>query len=298
MWVRFWGTRGSIPTPGPHTLRYGGNTTCVEVRTEAGELFILDMGSGARELGTHLMASSPLQQRGHILISHMHWDHIQGFPFFAPLYAPDGFWNIYAPRPPEGSVGDAFATQMSPPFFPVTLDRLAASVEFHDLIEGEFRIGGATVSTRSLNHPGPTLAYRIEADGVALVYACDHEPYGMEVSTSWQDLDARDCAHGDFLAGADLVIHDAQYNAGEFALKRGWGHSIGEYVVELCRLGGVKHVVLTHHDPMRTDLIIDESLEQLRRTFAGRIGLPKVSAAMEGAVINLGVAPGDATNDH
>ncbi len=298
MWVRFWGTRGSIPTPGPHTLRYGGNTTCVEVRTQAGELFILDMGSGARELGASLIASSPSQQRGHILVSHLHWDHIQGLPFFAPLYAPDGFWNIYAPRPPQGTVGEAFATQMSAPFFPVTLDQLTGRVQFHDLKEGKFRIGDVTVSTRSLNHPGPTLGYRIEADGVALVYACDHEPYGKDVSASCRELDPQDCAHGDFLAGADLVIHDAQYNIGEFILKRGWGHSVGEYVVELCRLGGVKHVVLTHHDPMRTDLIIDESLEQLRRTFADRIGMPMVTAAAEGAVIDLGVADGDGCSAH
>ncbi|MGB5133892.1 MAG: MBL fold metallo-hydrolase [Prochlorococcaceae cyanobacterium] len=268
------------------------------MRTEGGELFILDMGSGARELGASLMASSPAQLRGNILVSHLHWDHIQGLPFFAPLYAPDGLWNIYAPKPVEGTVGDAFATQMSPPFFPITLDHLTARVQFHDLVEDQFQIGDATITTRSLNHPGPTLGYRIEADGVALVYACDHEPYGMKGSTSYQDLDPRDCAHGDFLAGADLVIHDAQYNADEFALKRGWGHSIGEYVVELCQLGGVKHVVLTHHDPMRTDLIIDESLEQLRRTFADRINFPMVTAAAEGAVITLGVACGDGRNDH
>ncbi|MCP9928612.1 MBL fold metallo-hydrolase [Cyanobium sp. CH-040] len=262
------------------------------MRTEAGELFILDIGSGACGLGASLMASSPPSQQGHILVSHLHWDHIQGLPFFAPLYAPDGLWNIYAPKPLEGTAREAFAIQMSPPFFPITLDQLTARLHFHDLQEGTFQIGGATVTTRSLNHPGPTLGYRIEADGVALVYACDHEPCGNEVSTSCQILDPRDYAHAKFLADADLVIHDAQYNAGEFSLKRGWGHSVGEYVVELCRLGRVKHVVLTHHDPMRTDLIIDESLEQLRRGFADRIGLPRVSAAAEGAVINLGVAHG------
>ncbi|MFQ6537749.1 MULTISPECIES: MBL fold metallo-hydrolase [Aphanothece] len=288
MWVRFWGTRGSIPTTGSQTLRYGGNTTCVELRTDAGELFILDFGSGARQLGLHLMEAGSPTQQGHILITHLHWDHIQGMPFFTPLYARGGVWNIYGPAPTEGTLRDALAVQMSAPFFPVTLEQLGAEIHFHDLDEGVFKIGGVSVSTKWLNHPGPTLGYRLEADGVAVVYICDHEPYGLATPSAVEEIDPRDQRHMAFMEGADLVIHDAQYIARDYAEKRGWGHSLGDYVVELCCRAGVRQVALTHHDPTRTDPMIEASLRDLRLAFMDRKSVPDVIAAAEGERLRVG----------
>lgn len=288
MLVRFWGTRGSIPTPGPQTLRYGGNTTCVEVRTDGGTLLILDCGSGARELGNTLMATKSRAPRGHILLSHLHWDHIQGMPFFAPLYASDGEWDVYGPRPGALSLQEALALQMSPPFFPISLDSLNSTIRFHDLGEGVQVIGDAKVSTQFLNHPGATLGYRIEADNAVVIYICDHEPHRFGMPSSSQDFDEEDCRHIAFLEGADLVIHDAQYIAKEFDHKRGWGHSVGEYVVEVCRQAGVGKVALTHHDPSRTDAQIDDSLEDLRKAFSGHDVLPDLFAAAEGQQLEVG----------
>lgn len=288
MLVRFWGTRGSIPSPGPLTLRYGGNTTCVEVRTAGGTLLILDCGSGARELGNTLMATKSTAPRGHILISHLHWDHIQGMPFFAPLYAADGEWDVYGPKPGALSLQEALTRQMSPPFFPISLDTLTATIRFHELGEGVHLIGDAKVSTQFLNHPGATLGYRIEADGAVVVYICDHEPHGTGDLASSQDFSQEDRRHIAFLEGADLVIHDAQYIAKEFDQKRGWGHSVGEYVVEVCRQAGVRKVALTHHDPTRTDTEIDAAIENLRKAFAGHSSLPDFFGAAESEQLDVG----------
>jgi phosphoribosyl 1,2-cyclic phosphodiesterase len=261
----------------------------VELRTDAGELFILDFGSGARQLGLHLMEAESQARQGHILITHLHWDHIQGMPFFTPLYARESVWNIYGPLPPQGTLRDALAVQMSAPFFPVTLEQLGAEIHFHDLDESVFKIGEVTVSTKWLNHPGPTLGYRLEADGVAVVYICDHEPYGMATPSAGEEIDSRDQRHMAFMEGADLVIHDAQYIARDYAEKRGWGHSLGEYVVELCCRAGVRQVALTHHDPTRTDEMIEASLRDLRLAFTDREGVPDVIAAAEGCRLTIGM---------
>src|SRR5499433_819982 len=223
MHVRFFGTRGSIATPGPQTLRYGGNTSCVEVTTKSGTLIVLDMGTGAAVLGRELVArGEPL--RGHILISHTHWDHIQGIPFFAPLFVPGSQWDIYGPKDLGQSLREALAGQMQYAYFPVTLDQCGAKIRYHDLVEGTFDVDDIKVSTHYLNHPALALGYRLEADGVALVYACDHEPYGRQLARGVGEIRGNDRRHATFLAGADLVIHDAQYTASEYASKSGWGH--------------------------------------------------------------------------
>ncbi|MEA5401104.1 MBL fold metallo-hydrolase [Synechococcus sp. BA-124 BA4] len=260
----------------------------MEVRTTGGTLLILDCGSGVRELGNSLMATKSSARRGHILISHLHWDHIQGMPFFAPLYAADGEWDVYAPRPGALSLQDALTLQMSPPFFPISLDALRGTIRFHELREDVHMIGDAKVSTQFLNHPGATLGYRIEADGAVVVYICDHEPHGTGDFASSQDFSREDRRHIAFLQDADLVIHDAQYIAKEFDQKRGWGHSVGEYVVEVCRQAGVRKVALTHHDPTRTDAKIDASIQNLRTAFAGSTFLPDFFAAAEGAQLDVG----------
>jgi len=163
--IRFWGTRGSLPKPGRTTLRYGGNTSCVEVRTAAGTLIVLDCGTGAHELGQALLETERHPLRGHLLISHTHWDHIQGFPFFAPLFTRDTEWDIYAPGGLGKRLEEILAGQMEYTYFPVTLEQLDATVRYHDLVEGAFEIEDVHVAARFLNHPALTLGYRLEVGG-------------------------------------------------------------------------------------------------------------------------------------
>ena len=170
MQVRFWGTRGSLAKPGPTTARYGGNTSCVEIRTEAGTLIVIDCGTGAHGLGQQLAAKGGGGHRGHILISHTHWDHIQGIPFFAPLFVAGNEWDVYGPKGLSSSIRDTLAGQMEHTYFPVALDRFAATIAYHDLVEGVFEIGEVRITARYLNHPALTLGYRLQADGASVVY--------------------------------------------------------------------------------------------------------------------------------
>src|SRR5579863_2412671 len=286
MRVRFYGTRGSIATPGPATLKYGGNTSCVAVRSDGGTLVILDVGTGAAVLGHELVAAGgPL--RGHLLIGHTHWDHIQGFPFFAPIFEAGGEWDVYAPRGFRQTLEDVLGAQMQCTYFPVQLSQLPSSIRFHELVEGEFRIDDIKVTTRYLNHTALTLGYRLECDGAAVAYACDHEPHSrLFAKGSPSQPSARDRAHAAFLAGADLLIHDAQYLASEYANKVNWGHSTVEYALAVARLAGVKRLALTHHDPTRSDVAIDALLEGLRAR-PDDPGGPAVFAAAEGQEIEL-----------
>jgi phosphoribosyl 1,2-cyclic phosphodiesterase/CheY-like chemotaxis protein len=279
MRVRFWGTRGSLAKPGPATLRYGGNTSCVEVVSRAGTRIILDCGTGSHELGHKLQREAeggPI--RGHILISHTHWDHIQGIPFFTPLFVAGNEWDFYAPQGFGESLKDTLAGQMEYTYFPVTPDAFAAEIRYHNLSEGSFQIGDVTVRTRYLNHPALTLAYRIEVDGAALVYACDHEPHCRALAYAEGPLEGQDLAHAEFLSGADLVIHDAQYVAEEYGPKVGWGHSTHEYAVRIAREVGVKRLALTHHDPLRTDDQLDALIARAKAGLDGA-GLELFGAA-------------------
>ena len=285
MRVRFFGTRGSIATPGPHTLRYGGNTSCIEVQSSAGTLVILDMGTGAAVLGRELMARGE-PSRGHILISHTHWDHIQGIPFFAPLFVPGFEWDIYGPRGLHQGLRQTLAGQMQSTYFPVTLEQLGATIRYRELVEGRLRIGDIEVTCRYLNHPALTLGYRLEADGAALVYACDHEPHSHALATGVGDFLGEDRRHAEFLAGADLVVHDAQYLASEYPQKIGWGHSTIEYACAVARLAKVGQLALTHHDPMRDDAAIDALVDSLR-TEGFRLAGPHIVAAAEGHEVEL-----------
>ena len=289
MRVRFFGTRGSIATPGPHTLRYGGNTSSIEVQSSAGTLVILDMGTGAAVLGRELMARGE-PSRGHILISHTHWDHIQGIPFFAPLFVPGFEWDIYAPHGLGQSLRQTLASQMQSTYFPVTLEQLGATIRYRELVEGRLRIGDIEVTCRYLNHPALTLGYRLEADGAALVYACDHEPHSHALATGVGDFLGEDRRHAEFLAGADLVVHDAQYRASEYPQKIGWGHSTIEYACAVARLAKVGQLALTHHDPMRDDAAIDALVDSLR-TEGFRGSGPRIVAAAEGYEVELSRRP-------
>lgn len=284
MRVRFWGTRGSLAKPGPDTLRYGGNTSCVEVRSDSGTRLVIDCGTGAHGLGQAILREGG-PSRGHMLISHTHWDHIQGIPFFAPFFVPGHEWDLYAPQGFDESLKETLAGQMEYTYFPVTPDAFGAKVRYHNLGEGCFRIGDVTVRTRYLNHPALTLAFRIEADGAALVYACDHEPHSRLLALGEGEIGGEDAAHAEFLRGADLVIHDAQYLACEYEEKRGWGHATVEYVVAIGIAARAKTLALTHHDPMRTDDQIDAIMDGLRRE--AKPGWPEIFAAAEGMEIAI-----------
>jgi len=287
MKVRFWGTRGSIATPGPATLRYGGNTSCIEVRTDDGAVILIDCGTGAHPLGQKLVQEmKPCS--GHILISHTHWDHIQGLPFFAPLFEAGNEWHIYGPRGLGQSLQEVLAGQMEYAYFPVALNAFAATVHFHEVVEGGITIGGARISTQYLNHPALTVGYRIEADGASLVYASDHEPHSADAAGGCGECgEGGDADHVEFVRDADLLIHDAQYTAGEYPAKIGWGHSTIEYVTDVAIAGNVRHVALFHHDPARSDDALDQLIAGARARAAQAGAELIVSGAAEGAEIEL-----------
>jgi CheY-like chemotaxis protein/phosphoribosyl 1,2-cyclic phosphodiesterase len=231
----------------------------------------------------------PIQ--GHLLIGHTHWDHIQGFPFFTPLFNPENTWNIYAPGDRGRQIEACLAGQMAYEYFPITLQALHADVRLHELQEGVFDLGSIRVTTQYLNHPALTLGYRLEADGATLVYATDHEPYSLHPHDAFpgeKPVHHEDRRHIQFLEGADLVIHDAQYVLAEFPAKTGWGHAPIERVVDYAMLAQAKQLALFHHDPDRDDQTLDRLAEVAQsRALAGRTAL-QVFAAAEKQVIELG----------
>ena len=290
----FWGTRGSIATPGADTIRYGGNTSCIELTTDAGAHLILDCGTGARVLGNSLMAKVDGPLSAAILLTHTHWDHIQGFPFFAPLFVPGNHFTVYGPEGSHLSLHDVLSGQMEHHYFPVELDQLAARIVYQDLSEGMHEIGGVKVSAQNMNHPSPTLGYRIEAHGASVLYLSDHEPFNEAV---WRDgaepgrfesiLDAGDRRHAEYMKNGDLVIHEAQYTPEEYPAKRNWGHSTYAYVVELAVAAGVRRLFLTHHDPSHDDAAVAD-IEQRARRLAKDLGSNmEVSCAYEGCEVEI-----------
>ena len=287
MKIRFWGTRGSIHKPGPTTIKYGGNTSCVELRTNRGTLVVIDCGTGAHDLGRELVRQQGTATRGHILISHTHWDHIQGIPFFEPFFNPGDEWDIYGPRGLLQSIRDTLAGQMQHNYFPVSVDNFGATIRYHDLVEGAFDIDDLHVVTQYLNHPALTLGYRVNADGATVVYCCDHEPNVASAASGDGELTGHDRRHAEFLNAADLVIHDAQYTAREYPLKIGWGHSTCEYAVRVCQAAGVQRVMLTHHDPLRDDAAVDQILDHMRRHNAATLPVLEISAAAEGQTVQV-----------
>src|SRR5262245_10130387 len=290
MRIRFWGTRGSLAKPGPSTIRYGGNTSCVEVRAEDGTLIVLDCGTGAHDLGRSLVTSGERPIRGHLLLTHTHWDHIQGFPFFAPLFIQGNEWDVYAPQGLGQRLEDTLAGQMEYMYFPVTLAQLGATIRYHELAEETLDLGDIQVTSRYMNHPGLALGYRLEAGGVSVVYATDHEPHSRHHpqaagSAGVLPVHREDQRHEELLTGADLVIHDAQYTVEEYPSKLSWGHSPAELAVEFALAAGVKRLALFHHDPLRDDAALDRLVETCRgRAAAGGLD---VFAAAEGQTIEL-----------
>ncbi|HUU15162.1 MAG TPA: MBL fold metallo-hydrolase [Terriglobia bacterium] len=256
--VKFWGTRGSIATPGPGTMRYGGNTSCVEVRT-GGTILMLDCGTGAREMGMALMKDfrgQPLDI--HLFVSHTHWDHIQGFPFFVPAYFPGNRITIYSLRGADKSLEKIFTGQMDASYFPVELSDLKAHLEFVELQE-TVEIGPVKVAHIFINHPGMAASFRVDAGGKSVVYTTDHEPYSLLLGANDFNRD-KDLQVTEFARGADLYIREAQYTDEEYPGKRGWGHSTFSEVLDAAQHAGVKRLALFHHDPMHDDNTLDHIL--------------------------------------
>jgi CheY-like chemotaxis protein/phosphoribosyl 1,2-cyclic phosphodiesterase len=287
--LRFWGTRGSIATPGPATTRYGGNTSCVEVVLQSGQRFIFDCGTGIRLLGGELLAHAPKPIAANLLISHSHWDHIQGFPFFAPAFIPGSRFRICGPDAAYQSLPSVLAGQMEYTYFPVELGQLGAEITYQGLGEGTVEMDGARITCQFLNHPAVTLGYRIEADGVALMYVCDHEPFweplwktDAEPGRRESILHAGDLRHAAFLENADVVIHDAQYTPEEYPSKKNWGHSTYTYATQIAAVANVKRLYLTHHDPTHSDDFLSQ-MEQRAQALAASLGSSlRVTCAREG----------------
>ena len=283
MEVRFWGTRGSIPTPGPNTARFGGNTSCVELRIPDGTVILLDCGTGARLLGQKLLQEGI--RRIHLLIGHTHWDHIHGFPFFTPAALPESELNIYAPVGFQQSLEDALAGQMQYSYFPVKLDDLSGRIHFTELEEGLFRIGDVLVETQYLNHTAPTIAYRINHGGATVAYVTDHEPFWTSSGNPFQH--PGDQRHVEFLKDADLIIHDAQYTEDEYRTKRGWGHSTVDYATDVAIASKARQLALFHHDPAHDDDAVAQ-LEEYARARVRAAGSPlQVFAAAEGLTLEF-----------
>jgi phosphoribosyl 1,2-cyclic phosphodiesterase len=284
MHVRFWGTRGSIPTPGHRTSIYGGNTSCVEITTQDNTTIILDCGTGIRLLGLDMLRRQG-PHRIHLLIGHTHWDHIQGFPFFTPAFLPGTELNIYGSAAFQRSLEDSLSGQMQYAYFPVKLQDLASRIHYTELEEGFFRIGEILIETQYLNHTAPTIGYRISADGATVAYITDHEPFWNSSGPAVHH--PGDQRHIDFLRGADLVVHDAQYTNEEYAGKLGWGHSPTDYVTDVALAAGVTRLALFHHDPTHDDDAIKRMEEVQRSRVNSAVSNMDVFAAAEGMAFDV-----------
>lgn len=274
--VSFFGVRGSTPCPSPANARYGGNTACVVLDSPGSEPLLLDLGTGLRSYGETIAADEVFV--GSVLVTHLHWDHVQGLPFFVPVLKPGARLSVYGPSPEPGvPLGEAFAGFMRPPYFPVTVDQLPGKVEFIDLPPSSIEIGRATVTAAEVPHVGVTNGYRVEVDGVSVAYISDHQQPAVDdhsVAESVLDL-ARD---------VDLLIHDAQYTADEFVAKCDWGHCTVEYAVRVAIEAGAKRLVLFHHDPAHDDITLDCLLSAARRLAPPEL---EVISAYEGLTISL-----------
>lgn len=272
MLVRFWGVRGSTPTPQSENLRYGGNTSCVEVRVN-GHIYVFDCGTGFRNLGKHLSQEKnghPIN--AHIFLSHFHWDHIQGIPFFSPLYNDRDSSFIFHSSSRTRGLQQALEEQMADPYFPVNMSDMAAHRQFCNIDEGRTQLEGCTVQSMWLNHPQGCLGFRMETQGKVIVYATDNEPGDPVFDKSVRKL----------AEGADVLIYDAQYLPEEYAArKQGWGHSHWREAINVVMESGAKELILFHHDPDHSDACIDSVVMQAREHY------PKVRAASEGMEIML-----------
>ncbi|HVU00484.1 MAG TPA: MBL fold metallo-hydrolase [Polyangiaceae bacterium] len=288
--VKFWGTRGSIPTPGHKTRRYGGNTSCVEVRIDD-TLFICDSGTGLRELGVDLQSRMD-RVEAHLLFSHTHWDHIQGFPFFTPAYNPSSTLHVYDVRRNDNRVQRLLLGQMQSEYFPVSFGDLGAKITFADLADGAKTIDGTLVTHIEQTHPGTSFAYKFEKNGARIVYATDNE-LDLKIANVEETKRNPDVLRKlpedfvRFVADADLLVADGQYTDVEYPTKVGWGHARASTLVDLAIQAGVKQLAVYHHDPMHADEQIDETIEACRERLARAGSNCVIFAAREGVELKI-----------
>ena len=278
-----WGSRGTIASPGPETVRYGGQTSCISLDLADGSLVILDAGTGIRSFGMSLENAHP--RRVDLLVTHLHTDHIEGLRFFLPFWDPSVEFHIWGPPAPLRTLQQRIAPFFSPPFFPVHLRDVPSRLEFHEVSPEPWTIGAAVVCAASIKHPGPSVGYRIEEGGRTLAYLPDHEP---ALGTALQAVEPEWISGLGMARDADLLLHDGQYTREEYDERVGWGHSTPEDAVTFAVRAGARRLVLFHHDPMHTDDQLEAMLAEVRPLAAEASIM--VELAREGAVYELQAA--------
>ena len=290
MKVKFWGVRGSIASPGPATVRYGGNTTCIEVRTDSNELIILDAGTGIFPLSQSLLAELPVT--ANVLITHSHWDHIQGLPFFIPNFIPGNTLRLHGAFDPVSGKGveQVMSVQLQYSYFPVREAEMKARIEYNTLTPGEsIQIGSAKITPYMMNHPVIDFGYRIEADGKSVFFTGDHEPSNNiyePQDPEFSEYQAFVNEKADYIqramAGVDVLIADCSYTSAEYPAKRGWGHGTFQSSILYARQAGAKVLFCTHHEPTRSDDALEAAFEQVLRDHPHQPGDPLYRLAKEG----------------
>lgn len=295
MKVKFWGVRGSIASPGPTTVRYGGNTTCIEIRTDANELIILDAGTGIFPLSQSLLGELPLT--ANVLITHSHWDHIQGLPFFIPNFIPGNTLRLHGAFDPVSGKGveQVMAVQLQYSYFPVREAEMKARIDYVTLSPNEsFQIGSATVTPFMMNHPVIDFGYRIESGGKSVFFTGDHEPpqniydpSDPEYAQYQTFIDAKSDEIARAMAGVDVLIADSSYTSTEYQAKRGWGHGTFHTSIQYAKQAGVKTLFCTHHEPTRTDDALEAVFGQVLKEHPRVEGDPIYRLAREGEVFEF-----------
>jgi phosphoribosyl 1,2-cyclic phosphodiesterase len=278
--IKIWGCRGSLATPGPKTLKFGGNTSCVAAELSDGTLIVLDAGTGIRNLGIALAGNGPREI--HLCLTHFHLDHVEGIGFFAPLFDPQTELHIWGPPSTERSLQERVALYLSPPVFPLSLADIPARLEFHDVPDGPWEIGGARLVATEVSHPGITIGYRLAENGSTFVYLPDHEP---AVGVPLEALSSDWISGFGLAAGATALVHDAQYSEDEYHGKIGWGHSSVADAVTFATRATVGRLLLFHHDPLHDDRALEALQRRARELWAGGDEPPAI--AREGMTIDL-----------
>lgn len=279
MIIRCWGARGSIPVSGNEYLKYGGDTTCIEIQSGGGDTIIVDAGTGIRKLGKELMKLR--KKEVSIIFTHAHWDHLMGFPFFAPLYRRETSLNLYGCPFAQDSIKDILEKSMAPPTFPVNLKDVRASISYFGACTGRFSIGPVTVTPILLSHPNQGIGYKFEEEGKSFVFLTDNEltfkhPGGLDSGQ-----------YADFSSGVDLLIHDSEYTRDEYTVTKGWGHSVFEDALDLALVAHVRQFGLFHHNQDRTDAALDGIVETCENTIYDHHAALHCFAVSAGTEISL-----------